>query len=70
MGRRFVELGHFDQDFIKKKTEKETPQEKILQFFLLDILKSYILDGKFNPEMDTIRAFLSKNHVTFSSPPP
>ena len=35
----FVELGHFDKDFAKT-SEKEAPQGNILEFFLLDTLKT------------------------------
>ena len=43
-----------------KTPEKEAPQGNILEFFLLDALKTYIMNGKFNPKMNTIRVFLSK----------
>ena len=35
----FVKLGHFDKHFIKK-LRKKAPQGKILEFFLLDTLKT------------------------------
>ena len=35
----FVKLGHFDKHFIKKSRKKAT-QEKFLEFFLLDTLKT------------------------------
>ena len=35
----FVKLGHFDKHFIKK-SRKKAPQGKILEFFLLDTLKT------------------------------
>ena len=35
----FVKLGHFDKHFIKQ-TRKKAQQGKILEFFLLDILKT------------------------------
>ena len=57
-------LAHFDKQFDKKLT-KTAPQGKILEFFLLDTLKNNILNGEFNPEMDTIRAFFSQNQGTF-----
>ena len=39
-GRRgFVKLGHFDKHFIKK-SRKKASQGKILEFFLLDTLKT------------------------------
>ena len=51
-----MKLGHFDKHFIKK-SRKKAPQGKILEFFLLDTLKTTVLNGKFNQRMDTIRAF-------------
>ena len=38
-GETFVELVHFDKDFIKN-TRKEAPQGNILEFLLLDPLKT------------------------------
>ena len=38
----FVELGHFDKHFIKK-SRKKAPHGNILEFFLLDILKTTFL---------------------------
>ena len=35
----FVKLGHFGKHFIKK-SRKKAPQGKILEFFLLDTLKT------------------------------
>ena len=35
----FVELGHFDKHFVKN-TRKKAPPRKILEFFLLDTLKT------------------------------
>ena len=35
----FVKLGHFNKHFIKK-SRKKAPQRKILEFFLLDTLKT------------------------------
>ena len=48
-----------------KTPEKEAPQGNILEFFLLDALKTYIMNGKFNPKMNTIRVFLSKIRTLF-----
>ena len=41
-GGEVVEIGHFDKDFVKtsKTPEKEAPQGNILEFFLLDTLKT------------------------------
>ena len=47
-----------------KTQEKEAPQGNILEIFLLNTVKNYILNGKFNPKMGTIRAFLSKIGTT------
>ena len=35
----FMKLGHFDKNFIKK-SRKKAPQGKILEFFILDTLKT------------------------------
>ena len=47
-----------------KTQKKEAPQGNILEIFLLNTLKNYILNGKFNPKMGAIRAFLSKIGTT------
>ena len=47
-----AELEQFDKKFVKT-TEKE-------------ILQRHILNGKFNPKMSRIRAFLSKIRTLFS----
>ena len=52
----FVELGHFGKSLSKTQEKKEG---KILELFLLDL--TYILNGKFNPRMETVRAFFSKS---------
>ena len=52
----FVELGHFDENFFKNTRKKKVPQGDIFEVFLLVILKNYILNGKCNTKMDTIRA--------------
>ena len=65
VGEDGVELVQFNKHFVKTK-EKEAPQGNIFEFFLLDTLKNYILNGKFNPKIDTIRAFLSKSGTFFS----
>ena len=46
-------------------TEKEAPQGNILEFFLLDILKTAFGIENLKPNMDTIRAFLSKIKALF-----
>ena len=46
--------------------EKEAPQGNILEIFLLNTLKNYILNGKFNPKMGTIRAFFFQNRDNFT----
>ena len=47
-----MKLGHFDKRFVKNT--KNDPQGKILELFLIDTLKNYILNGRFK-KMD-IRA--------------
>ena len=47
----FVEQGHFNKHFVKNASKK---------------LHNCNLNGKFNPKMDTIRAFLSKIRAFFS----
>ena len=56
----FVELGHFNKHFIKS-TRKNANEGIILEFFLLDILKTLFWNKKFNSKMDTIKAFFPKN---------
>ena len=46
----FVELWHFDKHFVKNI--RRTTQ-----------LDNYILNGKFNPEVDTIRAFFQNQSI-------
>ena len=59
----FVKLGHFDKHFIKKSRKKA---RKIFWSFLsLRYSWNYILKGKFNPRIDTIRAFFSKIRTLF-----
>ena len=62
----FVELGHFDKHFVKNTRKKKGPQGKIFEFYHLDTVKNYILDKKFKPKMDTIRAFFFKLRPLFS----
>ena len=54
---RFVELGHFDKGFVKN-TRKRGPTGKHFGIFSPRYSQNYILNGKFNPKMDTIMAFL------------
>ena len=60
----FVELGHFNKLSVKN-TRLKSSLGNILEFFLLDTLKNYILKGKFNPKMDTIRTFFPKSRHFF-----
>ena len=52
-----MELGHFDKLFVKN-TRKKGPAGKIFSL-------NYIFNGRFNPSMDTIRAFFSKIRALF-----
>ena len=54
----FVKLGHFDKHSIKNTIIK-TPAGKIFGVFSPRYSKNYILNGKFNPKIDTIRALFS-----------
>ena len=58
----FMELGHFSKHFVKN-TRKKDPTGK--NFGVFSPRYYYILSGKFNPKMDTIRAFLSKIRALF-----
>ena len=55
----FLKLRHFDKHFIKK-SRKRARREKFWSFFYLRYSENYILNGKYNLRMDTIRAFFSK----------
>ena len=52
----FAEPGHFDKHFVKS-TKK---QGKIVDFFVLDTVKTTFRMKKFNPKMDTIGVFSPK----------
>ena len=54
-----VELGHFQKDLVKN-TRKRGPSGKHFGAFSSIYSQNYILNGKFNPKMDTIRTFISK----------
>ena len=54
-----VELGHFQKDLVKN-TRKRDPSGKHFGAFSSIYSQNYILNGKFNPKMDTIRTFISK----------
>ena len=74
-----MELGHFDKDFVQNTTGNRGPtgsysealfQGPVWKHFFPS--RYYILNGKFNPKVDTIRAFLSKSRTVFlifSCPP-
>ena len=50
-----VELGHFDNHFVK--SSKNAPQVKILVLFFQILLKLHYLNWKFNPKIDQIMVF-------------
>ena len=61
----FVELGHFDKDFVQNTTGKRGPSGSYSEVFFQGFAgkhffppKYYISNRKFNPKVDTIRAFL------------
>ena len=60
----FVKLGHFEKQFLKH-VKKKGPAGKKFGFFLPRYSQNYILNGKFNLRMDTIRAFFSKIRALF-----
>ena len=62
--KNWWELEHFNKHFLEN-TRKRGPAGKCFGFFFLDI-HYYILNGKFNPKIGTIRAFLSKSELFFS----
>ena len=63
-----MKLGPFDKHFIKK-SRKKAPPGKVLEFFVLDTLKT-----TFNLRMDTIRAlsfdFQKRSGEASPRPPP
>ena len=65
--QKFTRVGEFSSNLgtsinISSKTqEKKAPQWKILEFFSLRYPENYILNGKFNTKMDTIRTFPPKS---------
>ena len=64
---RFVDLGHFDKDFIKNAWEREVTQESILEFRLLDTFKTtFLMENVF--VMEVIFSIFNKIRVGF--PPP
>ena len=52
----FAEPGHFDKHFVKS-TKK---QAKIVEFFVLNTVKTTFQMKKINPKMDTISVFFPK----------
>ena len=59
--RRF----HGTRALLLKTQVKNIPQENILEYFSSRNYWNYILNGKFNPKMDTIRTFFLQNWGTF-----
>ena len=58
-----MELGHFVKHFVKNTT-KRGPTGKHFEVFFPRYSRNYILIGKFNPKMDTIRVFFpNSGHV-------
>ena len=51
-----MQLGHFKNDFVKNKIKK-SPTGKNFGVFSTRYSQKYILNRKFNPNMDKIRAF-------------
>ena len=61
----FVDLGHFNKVFVKNAKEK-APQANNLETFSPRYSSNYLLNGRFNPSMNTIRVFFSKIRALFS----
>ena len=62
-GWEFVELGHFDKHFVKN-TRWRGPAGKHFEVFSLRCSLNCILNEKFNPMMDLMRAFFYQNQGT------
>ena len=60
-----MELGHIDNPFVKI-TRIKSPNGKNFGAFSPGCSLNYILNGRFNPRMDTLRAFFSKIKAFFS----
>ena len=63
-GWRVLELGLFDKHFVKNVRIKG-PAGKHFGNIFPRYSQNYILNGKFNPKMNTMRAFLSKMTTLF-----
>ena len=61
----FVELEHFDKLFVKN-TSKKGSAGKHFWGFSPRYYQNYILNGRFNPWMEAIRAYFSKIRALFS----
>ena len=61
---RFHEIRALRQTFYQK-VKKKGPAGKNFEVFSLRYSQNYILNGKFNLRMDTIRAFFSKIRALF-----
>ena len=59
----FVKLGHFNKYFVTNARKEEHVLKKVGNFSPR-YSQNYILNGKLNPKMDTIRVFLSLNRST------
>ena len=66
--RAFVEFGHFHKPFVKNT--KKGPARKHCVVFSPRYLWSYILNGKFNTKMDTIKALFAIFEREQWTPPP
>ena len=61
----FVELKHFDKLFVKNTSKKGSAGKKFWAFSPR-YYQNYILNRRFNPWMDAIRAYFSKIRALFS----
>ena len=63
--RILLGLGHFDKDYVEN-SRKRRPTGKNFGAFSPRYSWNVILNRKFNPKMDTFKAFLSKIRTLFS----
>ena len=59
-GEKLEKLRHFDKKF-RIKHKKKGPHSETFWSFFLRFSQNYILNGKLNPKMDTIKDFLYQN---------
>ena len=60
----FMKLGHFNKHFLENSRKNSRAGENF-EVFSPRYFFNYILNGKFNLRMDTVRAFFSKSQGNF-----